>query len=344
MGLATPLVPPARASMEVMHAVRLLALQACLQDVREQVVVAVPLAARVKRDHEEIPPIEDLERRLAVILSRDRIAQGTGQPIEDAGPQEEPAHILGLSLQDFLDEVVDDEAIVSGETRDEVVDIVSALHRQSSKLERRDPTLRPLLQSGDLARIEVQLGRLTQIRRSLGTGEAQVCGSNLDELTLSPQTRQRDRWIGACRDHDVRGGRQDLEQETDVVVDLGGLDRVVVIEHHHGVAPRGGKLVDKRGDDPLDRWGLGLLQHREGCPCLWKGTMDRCGYGCPEGAGLVVARVEGQPRCDAIIRVGRRKPLRKHGGLAESRRGGDERQLRPQPTVQARHEPSASYR
>ena len=78
-------------------------------------------------------------------------------------------------------------------------------------------------------------GRLTEIRRSLVTREAQVRGSNLDELTLSPQTRQRERWIGACRDHDVRGWRQVLEQEATPGPGLAGIDHVEVIKHQHDV-------------------------------------------------------------------------------------------------------------
>ena len=178
--------------MEVEDAVWLLAQQARPQDIREQVVVSVPLATCVEWDHEEIPAIEDLERGLTAILSRDRIAQGTGQPVEDGGPQQEPAHVVGLSLQHLLDEVVDDEAIVAGETRDEARDIVSALHREGGQLERGDPPFRPLLQRGDLAGVQVQARRLVQVDRGLVTGEAQVRGSNLDELTLSPQTRQRE--------------------------------------------------------------------------------------------------------------------------------------------------------
>ena len=127
------------------------------EDIGEEVVVSVPLAPSVERDQEEIPSIEVLEHALAAIQSGDRIAQGPGEPIEDAGPEEESAYVRGLSLQHFLGEVVDDEAIVSSETRDEVVDVVAALHRQGRKLERGDPTLRPLLQHGDLVRIEVQI-------------------------------------------------------------------------------------------------------------------------------------------------------------------------------------------
>ena len=174
---ATLLEPAARAPVEVEDAVRLLAHEARTEDIREQVVVSVPLAPRVERDQEEIPPIEDLEHALAAIQSRDRIAQRAGQPLEDARPQKEPADILGLSLQDLLGEVVDDEAIVSSETRDEGVDVVAALHRQGGKLEGGDPALRPLLQRGDLARIEVQIGRLIQVRRGLVTREAQIRGS-----------------------------------------------------------------------------------------------------------------------------------------------------------------------
>ena len=57
------LVPDTRAPMEVRDAVRLLAQQARPEDIREQVVVSVPLAARVERDHEEVPAIEILEGR-----------------------------------------------------------------------------------------------------------------------------------------------------------------------------------------------------------------------------------------------------------------------------------------
>ena len=175
--------------------------------------------------------------------SRDRIAQGAGQPLEDAGPQEEPADILGLSLQDLLGEVVDDEAIVSSETRDEVVDVVAALHRQGGKLEGRDPTLRPLLQRGDLVRIEVQIGRLIQIRRGLVTREAQIRGSDLNELPLRPETRQRKGRICARRDRDVRGRRQAFEQERDLVEDIACLDHMEVIEHQHDIDSDRANLV-----------------------------------------------------------------------------------------------------
>jgi hypothetical protein len=142
--LAALLVPPACAPVEVTDALGLLARDTCPEDIREQVVIPVPLAPSVERNQKEIPSIEVLQRGLATIQSGDRIAQRTGQPIEDARPQEESAHVRGLSLEHFLREVVDNETIVSRETRDEVVHIVSVLHRQGGQLEHRDPALRPL--------------------------------------------------------------------------------------------------------------------------------------------------------------------------------------------------------
>ena len=177
------------------------------------------LAPSVERDQEEIPSIEVLERALAAIQSGDRIAQGPGQPIEDAGPQEESAHVVRLSLQHFLGEVVDDEAIVSSETRDEVVDVVPALNRQGSKLERRDPTFRPLLKHGDLVRIEIQIARLVQVFRGLVTGEAQIRGSY---STSCPCARRRASGrggsarvvIATCADGGKRSSRNDTWSRT----------------------------------------------------------------------------------------------------------------------------------
>ena len=93
---------------------------------------------------------------------------------------------LGLTIQDLLDEVVDDEAIVSGEARDETVQVVAALHRQGCQLKRGDPSLRAFLQRIDLADVEVQAGRPVQVGRGLVARESKVGGSYLDELTLSP--------------------------------------------------------------------------------------------------------------------------------------------------------------
>ena len=42
------------------------------------------------------------------------------------------ANIVGLTLPDLLDQVVDDVAVVAGEVGDEAGDVVSPLHRQAA--------------------------------------------------------------------------------------------------------------------------------------------------------------------------------------------------------------------
>ena len=243
---------------------------------------------------------------MTAILSRDGIAQRPRQPIQDAGPKEEPAHVVGLAIQDLLDEVVDDEAIVAGETRDEAVDIVPTLHGQGGQLERGDPTLRALLQRRDLARFEVQAGRLIEIRSGLLTREAQIRGSYFHELPLRPQTRQRKRWIGAGCDHDVRRWRQVLQQERHLVLDVAGIDHMEVIKHQEDVGSDRAKLVGEGRHDRLDGRWLGPFHHRD---CLSRGghrSVKCCRHAGPEGDGLVVGRVEGHPYRDQVVRGGGR--------------------------------------
>ena len=77
-----------------------------------------------------------------------------------------------------------------------------------------------------------------------------------------------------------------------MVVDLRGLDHVVVIEHQHDVGSHNAQLIDQRGHDRLDRGGLGLLQQGDGGACVWQGPVDRCGYRSPEEARLIVGLVQ----------------------------------------------------
>jgi hypothetical protein len=59
-------------------------------------------------------------------------------------------------VQDLLDEVVDDVAVVPGEAGDEAGGIVASLDRERRQLERSDPAFGAPLQGGDLPRAEIQ--------------------------------------------------------------------------------------------------------------------------------------------------------------------------------------------
>ena len=157
------------------------------------------------------------------------------QPIQDRGLQQEVPDVVGLTLQDLLDQVVDDVPVVAGEARDEAGDVVAALHRERRQLERRDPPLGAPLQGGDVLRRQVQAHHVVEVGRGLVGREAQIGGADLDEFAATPQASQRQRRVGAAGDHQVHLRREVLQQEGHPVLHLACVDDVVVVEHQHDV-------------------------------------------------------------------------------------------------------------
>ena len=61
--------------MQGRHLLRVLGHQASPEDVAEQVVVPVPGALPIQRDHEQVGAVQLLEDAAAVRAARDRVAQ-----------------------------------------------------------------------------------------------------------------------------------------------------------------------------------------------------------------------------------------------------------------------------
>jgi hypothetical protein len=99
----------------------------------------------------------------------------------------------GLPSQDLFDEVVDDVPVVPREPGDEAGDVVSSLHRQRGQLERGDPAFGASLQGCDVARHQAEPGDVVEVDRRFVEDEAQVGGSELDQLTARPQAGQGQR-------------------------------------------------------------------------------------------------------------------------------------------------------
>jgi hypothetical protein len=239
--------------VELADAFGLLVEETRAQHVGEEVVVPVPVPAIVERYDEEVRPVELLEHRLAARRAGDGIAQGTGEPVEDTGVQEEVANVVGLAVEHLLHEVVDDEPIVAGEARDEPTDVVAALHRQRRELQRRDPSLGTGFERVDVGRAQRQTHRLVEVARGFVRGEAQVGGANLAELAAGAQARQGQRRVGAAREHEVHVRCAVFEQERDRLVDLGRLDHVVVVEHEHHAGLARLDVVQQRRQRGVDR-------------------------------------------------------------------------------------------
>ena len=145
--------------------------------------------------------------------SGDGVAQRAGEPFEDRGLEQEVADVGGLAGEHLLGEVVDDVAVVAGETGDERAGVLAALHRQRGQLQRGDPAFGACLERGDVALAQPQTHRAVEVGRGLLGGEAQVGGADLDQLTACPQLGQRQRRVGPGGEDDVQLRRLVLEQE-----------------------------------------------------------------------------------------------------------------------------------
>ena len=257
-------------------------------------------------------------------LAGDGVAQRSAHARQDRRLEQEASDALGLTPQNLLDQVVDDVPVIAGEARDEARDIVPSLHGQARKLDRRDPAFGPRLQG---RRVRCGQGEAHDIRKvggGLAVGELQVGGTDLDEVSANAQARQRQRRIGTRGDHEVDVRRQVIDQELDAAQDLRRSDHVEVVQHQHDVVRDDAELVEQWRHDGLDR-GFGSVE----CPDHLgadpgRNALERRDHVGPEGRGMVVARVEREPRCVQPVVRGRRQPLSQRGGLAEARRSGHE--------------------
>ena len=126
--IAVALVPPARSSVEFAKQARLLVEQASSQDIREEVVVAIPMAAVIERNDEQVLSIECLQRVLATVVTRYGVADGPVESAQDRSLEQKPSDLVGLALEHLADEIVDDETVITREGSNEPRDILPTLH------------------------------------------------------------------------------------------------------------------------------------------------------------------------------------------------------------------------
>ena len=87
---AVPLAPARRARQVHGEQVRMVALELAPEEIAEQMVVAVPLAAIVERDDECVRACEGVERIGCAARGEHRIAQGRRHPVENRRREQEP--------------------------------------------------------------------------------------------------------------------------------------------------------------------------------------------------------------------------------------------------------------
>jgi hypothetical protein len=297
-------------------------------ELSEQRVVAVPPAAIVERDREEVAPLELGEPLGRAGLARDHVAEVGAQAVQDRGPDEEAAQLRRDPVEDLAAEVVDDVAVVPGERGEERGALGASAQREPCELEPGGPALRAPLDLRDLLAGEIEPEAAVQERGRLGVREAQMPAPQLDHLVARAQTVEREVGIRARRDRELEGRRREVEQRRERRVDARVDDLVEIVEDEHAgrVAPR--EVVDEQRHDDRDQVRAGREQR--GLGGLARAGDDRPQRGddpAPEAHGVVVGGVERQPRERPVL--GRRDvPEREQRRLARAGRRGEQRQPR----------------
>ena len=278
------------------------------QGVGEEMVVAVPPALVVERDHEQVLALEGLQHRLTVGTTGQGVAQAAGQLVEHRGVEKERPHVVRLPVQNLLDEVVEDESMASGEGLHELGDISGPAGgagmgpgRQRGQLQPgRPPSVRA--SSAATSRgLQPQPHHLVEELLRFVGGEPEIRGPHLHELATRTQPRQRERRVGPSRHRQRDLRRQVVQQEGHRLMDGGSLDHVEVVERHHRGTGEDVEIIDQADQDGIRRRGAsGLQQGQRVDTGLGFGGLDRGHEMGQKPSEVGVARVESQPGHPAL--------------------------------------------
>ena len=163
-----------------------------------------------------------------------------------------------------------------------------------------------------------------EVARRLRRREAKVARPDLDEAAARSESCERERWIGACPDHDMGVRRQVLEDVCQLIVDRRRLDDVEVVQHEDDVRLDPRKRVQEGGQTGVDGARPTGEDRPRGASDAPIGPIQRLHDVGPERDWVVVGGLEGQPGDECSVRTA--GELGQDRRLAESGRRGHQRQ------------------
>ena len=237
--------------------------QSFLQDVREELMIAVPFPFVIQRNDKEILLPERLQHSIVIIPGvQDGFAKRPGQAVQDGGLQEKAAHLFRLLLEDFLEQVIHHIMMASGERGDEGIYILAPLHRDGSQLQAGDPALGPRFQGSHLRLSQAQAHHLLEELPAFPGREAQPFGPDLGELAAGAQPGQGQGRINPGQNGYVEMKRQMVQQESDRLMDCRQLDQVIVVQDKDRVPWKIAQAVDQERQNPFGVRQLGRIDER----------------------------------------------------------------------------------
>src|SRR6185369_10033304 len=160
-----------------------------LEQLPEEVVVAVRLATAVERNEEEVGALDLGELRARPLVVEHCVADRAGHPIEDRRAAEEAQRPRPEAIQVFSVEVVREVTVVSVQRRGPVAQLLAVSDRERREVERRRPAL-ALLDQLRLLRFGQRHARRAEEHLSLALAQREGVRAEFDQPSAGAQRRK----------------------------------------------------------------------------------------------------------------------------------------------------------
>jgi hypothetical protein len=310
LGQPVGLAPGRRPPVELGDEVRLAPAQLARQQLPEQVVVAVPLAPVVERQHQEVAVLQLLQQPRRPRRGQRGVAQGPRHAVEDRGAGEERRLVLRHPVEDLGAQVVAHEPVVAPDAQAPIGLRAAGRQCERREVEAGGPALRALDQVVHLRRPELDPGAAQQARGLPGV-HGQVVHADLRQAALGPEPgrRQGQRVARAQRQLPAVGQPEGQVRHRVQALGLGHRLQVVHDQRHRLV--HGG---DGRHEQRRDRQGrVGRPQRPEHARVERLDPVERGGEVGEQHDRVVVAVVGRHPARPRPVELG---PLGQERGLA----------------------------
>ena len=218
-----------------------------VQQLSEQLVVAVPVAATVEGDHQEVVAVELFEDPARSLGVESGVAERTAQAVEDRRAGEERHLGTGDPVEDFGAEIVAHVTVVAGEGEHGFGSRAACLHGQRGQVQAGRPSLGALYQVVHLVAPELD-PRPGEQRGRLRVAHGQLVGADFDDAALGPQAGRRQRQDVPGGDGELRPCRHGQGQLGDGVETFPVRDRLGVVDDDGTLAGSIDAIADtKRG-------------------------------------------------------------------------------------------------
>ena len=292
------------------------------EQIGEELVVAVPLAAVVERNEEEVRALELRQARRRATPPGHRVAERSRERVEDRGLEQEVPLARVQRAENDLGQVVDDVAVRAVEGGYEPVRIGALTQGERREVDPGGPALGAPVQDLEALGAEPECQLLVQEDRLLVLRETEVERAQLEQARVGAELRDRDRRIGAARDDELDVPRLRLHEVGERGVAGRVVDRVVVVEDEDELARKRLELPDDDRDQRVVHVNVaGLERDLRGVSEIRADAADRLDDPGPERDRVAVGGIGGEPGERALVELA---PLGEQGRLPEPRRRSEE--------------------